>query len=73
MAKATEVKPTEPTSEGTAGTDEPAGALPVESLEQGTWASTYVDNPDKPDPSSVAQLEVLPDEEAPSSSEGEGA
>ncbi len=38
------------------------GNLPAESLEDGSAASTYVDNPDKPHPSTVAQLEVLPDE-----------
>jgi hypothetical protein len=36
--------------------------VPAESLEQGSEASTYVDNPDKPDPSTVAQIEKLPDE-----------
>lgn len=36
--------------------------VPAESLEQGSEASTYVDNPDKPDPSTVAQIEKLPGE-----------
>lgn len=36
--------------------------LPSASLEQGAAASTFVDNPDKPDPTSVAQVEKLPDE-----------
>lgn len=36
--------------------------LPKESLEKGAEASTFVDNPDKPDESSVAQVEKLPDE-----------
>lgn len=38
------------------------GGAPAQSIEQGAAASTYVDNPDKPDPTSVAQLEKLPDE-----------
>lgn len=39
------------------------GTLPAASLEQGSAASSYVDNPDKPDESSVAQIEKLPDEQ----------
>lgn len=38
------------------------GVLPAASLEEGAGASKFIDNPDKPGPSTVAQLEVLPDE-----------
>jgi len=55
------------TPPGTVSGDDPtisgsSGNLPAESLEQGAAASTYVDNPDKPHPTTVAALEVLPDE-----------
>lgn len=60
---ASDQPPAPSTNDGANAGGDP-GNLPADSLESGSAASTYVDNPDKPDPTTVAQIEVLPDEQA---------
>lgn len=58
-------KKSDPTVSSTSSTDAPEGtheAVPVEEGADAAVDKKYKDNPDKPSPSTVAQVEVRPDE-----------
>lgn len=67
MAETKKAAPADPTvRSGAIGPEFPEGTHPARLASETTHGqpADYKDNPDKPDPTSIAQVEVLPDEAA---------